>query len=174
MATSSNTHRITTCIALVVMVLISTAATMMAPVNFSGEWTLNEGKSKFGDTQFGRMAASTLKVTQGDATIAITRIGTSPQGQDYNWEEKLTADGKETESTVYETAKRKSTMKWSKDKKSFTINAATKFERDGNTMEIITVEIWKLSDDGKTLTVDATSTSSFGTNVRSLVYDKSK
>jgi hypothetical protein len=118
------------------------------------------------------MGATTLKVKQEDAAVTIGRTGTIPNGEAYAWEEKLTVDGKEAETAVFGNGKRKATLKWSADNKSFTITSNTLVERDGTSMEISSTEVFKLSDDGKTLTVDANSSSSFGTFTRSLVYDK--
>jgi hypothetical protein len=39
-------------------------------------------------------------------------------------------------------------------------------------MEIKVVEIWKLIDDGKSLSIDYTSTSPRGTSTNTFVYDK--
>jgi hypothetical protein len=39
-------------------------------------------------------------------------------------------------------------------------------------MEIKTTEIWTLMDEGKTLSIESTSTSSRGTNITKLIYDK--
>jgi hypothetical protein len=157
--------------ALAAIVLITTAATFFA-TDFSGEWTLNETKSNFGDSPMGRTGATSMKVTQEKAMITITRNGTSRDGQAFSWDEKLPADGKEVESTANGNRKRKSSVKWSDDKKSFTVSSKTIFEREGETMEITSTEVFKLSDDGKTLTVEANTNSSFGSSTRTLVYDK--
>jgi hypothetical protein len=140
--------------------------------NFSGDWTLNESKSNFGDTQFGRQGATSMKVTQAGADITIAKTGKSFDGESYNWEEKLAYNGKETETTIFNGAKRKASVKWADDKNSFTVTSKTVIDRDGNTFEISSTEVWKLSADGKTLTVEVNSTSSFGTATRTLVYDK--
>lgn len=155
---------------LVWVALIFVAAA--APTDFSGDWTLNEQKSNFGDTSFGKFGATTLKVKQDNTLVTIARTGTTPDGDSYAWEEKLSADGKESEIAVYGSGKRKSTMKWSDDKNSFTINSKTSLERNGMSIDITSTEVFKLSDGGKTLTMDVTSTSSFGTMNRRLVYDK--
>ncbi len=46
------------------------------------------------------------------------------------------------------------------------------FEREGETFEIKTDEIWKLSEDGKVLTIDYTSTSPRGERKSIRVYNK--
>jgi hypothetical protein len=156
---------------LIVLLVSFVAIGATMPEDFSGEWALNEQKSNFGTSNF-RMGATTMKVKQEDVAITIARNGTVPNGEAYAWEEKLTADGKETETTVFGTGKRKASLKWSDDSKSFTVSSKTLLERDGNSIDITSTEIFKLSDGGKTLTVDVNSTSSFGTFTRILVYDK--
>ena len=39
-------------------------------------------------------------------------------------------------------------------------------------MEIKVTELWKLLDNGKTLSIESTSNSDFGTNTMKLLYDK--
>ncbi len=156
---------------LLLIVLISVAATYISPANFSGEWTLNEEKSKFGEGSFGRFAAQTFKIRQEDTAIVIVRSGTTPNG-DYSYEEKVPFDGKEVETTVFNGAKRKSTLKGLEDQKSFTLNSNIRFDRDGNTFEVTSSEVWKLSEDGRSIHIESSSNSQFGTMTRSLVYDK--
>jgi hypothetical protein len=156
---------------------ICTSATIApAPVvNFSGEWKLNESKSELG--QFGgRGAARSLKITSSDANgIAIERISTNQNGESVTRKESLTFDGKEAESAGgFGNSKRKATAKWSDDGKSMIISAVTTFEREGQTMEIKQKETWKLSDNDQTLTIEATSSSSFGESTMKLVYEKVK
>lgn len=155
-------------LALAALIFIAAAA----PADFSGVWTLNEQKSNFGDTSFGKFGATTLKVTQDKTSLTIARTGTTPEGDGYAWEEKLTADGKQSEIAVYGNGKRKSTLKWSDDKNSFTINSKTSLERNGMSIDITSTEVFKLSDGGKVLTIEVISNSSFGTMNRTLVYDK--
>jgi len=151
-------------------VVVLTSATVLAPPNFSGEWKLNESKSEMG--QFGRGAAKKIKVESLDATsISYERTRTNQNGEDVATKEKLTFDGKEVESTGgFGGAKTKSTAKISDD--ALTINATTLFERDGQTTEIKRKEVWKLSDGGKVLTIESTSSFGGNENTQKLVYDK--
>ena len=60
--------------------------------NFTGNWTLNEGKSELG--QFGaRGAASKIVVDQKTNDITVSRASTGFQGEALNSTETLTADG---------------------------------------------------------------------------------
>lgn len=152
--------------------ILFSAATIKRNADFSGEWKFNESKSKLGEGRF-RMAPQTLKVTQDAATsVSIERNSTTPNGDNVSSTEKLTFDGKEAESTVFGNSKKKSTASWSSDGNAMTIQSTIFFERDGNTFEIKVTEVWKLTDGGKTLTIDYTSVSQRGTNNQTFVYDK--
>jgi len=139
--------------------------------NFSGNWILNEGKSQMGEGR-GRMAASKIKISQDDNAITLEKTSARPTGEEFTSKETITLDGKECVNTIFDNRTRKSTANWSADGKLLTINSTSVFERDGNTMEIKSVEIFKLSDDGNTLSIDATSSSPRGERKQTLVYDK--
>jgi hypothetical protein len=139
--------------------------------NFSGEWKLNEQKSTLGQYG-GRMAAKKLKLNGQTDSLSIQRTATSQDGNEVTMNERLTFDGKETESTLFTNSKKKSTAKWSDDGKSLNVNSTITLDRNGETIEIKVTETWKLADDGKALTIESTSNSSFGTNTMKLVYDK--
>ena len=152
---------------------LCSAAAIVANSNFSGDWKLNEQKSDLG--QFGaRMAPKSMKIDAKNESLSTERQALDMQGQPTTTKETLTFDGKETESTVFGTTKKKSTAKWSEDGKTLNVNSTILFDRDGQQTEIKVTEKWKLSDDGQTLTVEQSSSSSFGDNSMKLVYDKSK
>lgn len=156
---------------------ICTSATIVNSVNFSGEWKLNESKSELG--QFGgRQAARTIKIASSDANgISIERISTNRDGEQVSRTEKLTFDGKEVESQSqggFGNSTRKASAKWSDDGQSMIINAVTTFDRNGEKVEIKQKETWKLGDGGQTLTIEASSSSSFGESTTKLVYEKVK
>jgi hypothetical protein len=157
-------------IAVAAFALISTAATTIPNSNFSGEWTFNEKKSELGD--FGaRFTPRKVKVQQKEDGLSIERI-TSFNGDDRTSTEKLSFDGKETENTVFGNSVKKSVAKWSDDGQTLTVNSVIKFDRNGDVMEIKSTEIWKLVNDGKSLQVETTSSSSMGTVNVKAVYDK--
>ena len=138
--------------------------------NFSGDWKLNEAKSNLG--QFARMTPRKLKVDGQKDSLSIQRFSTSPDGNEVTYNEKLSFDGKEAESTVFGNSKKKSTAKWSDDGQSLTVNSTIVFEREGQSFEVKVVEVWKLAEAGKVLSLESTSTSQMGTNTTNLVFDK--
>lgn len=159
-------------LSLALLALITTSATVIhLNADFKGEWTFNEQKSKLAEGRF-RMNAQKIKVTQEGDVLTIERTGNGPNGDPFTMTDKLTFDGKTSESTGFANSKKKSTASWSQDGNQMTINSTTAFERDGNTMEIKTVEVWKLIDDGKSLSIDSKTTSQRGETANTFVYDK--
>jgi hypothetical protein len=139
-------------------------------VNFSGNWALNESKSKLGDGPF-KMAASTLSVKQDGNYLSIDRTMIGPDGQEMKMTGKYTLDGKVCENSGMMDMKTKSTVIWSVDKKSITIASVTIFNMNGDNMEMKSSEIWKLEGD-KTLKIEATNDTPEGEMKTSLVYDR--
>jgi hypothetical protein len=145
-------NRIKKWMACFVVVLTLGAFTSFENPQYVGTWKLNIEKSDLGE--FGQMIADrTIVVEKKDNQFILSRTRPSFDGSDYTTKESLNFDGKETESTVWETAKKKSVFKWSEDKKSFTVTYNMNFEMNGNSMSSKGTENWKLSEDGKTLTL---------------------
>jgi hypothetical protein len=139
-------------------------------LNFSGNWALNESKSKLGDGPF-KMAASTLTVKQEGSNLSIDRAMTGPDGQEMKMTGKYTLDGKVCENSGMMDMKTKSTVTWSADKKSITITSSTLFNMNGDNNEMKSSEIWQL-DGEKVLKIEAVNDSPDGEIKTSLVYDK--
>jgi len=139
------------------------------PINLAGEWKLNEGKSELGE--FGsRFAARTIKVEQTATSITISKTAPSFNGGDQTNTETLSFDGKETESTVFGSAKKKSTAKWSDDGKTLTIKYKIAMERNGQSSEFTGTETWTLKDGVLLLQTD--SSSPRGDMTTKAVYEK--
>jgi uncharacterized membrane protein len=139
--------------------------------NYTGTWKLSEQKSDLGEFG-GRIAPKKIKAEQKDDAIAIARTGTGFDGSDYTTNETLTFDGKTAETTVFESSKKKSTIKWSEDGNSFVITYVLVLNFNGETSEINGTEAWSLSEDGKTLTAQTKSTSPQGEFAMKAVYEK--
>jgi hypothetical protein len=160
---------------LVAPALLLSFAVMPEKSKFEGSWKLNESKSELGDFG-GRFAPRKIKVEQkADAiTIAKTIPGFNG-GEDAVRTETLTFDGKTVESTNtggFGNSKRKASIKWSADEKSFVITQNTVFDGQDGAIEISGTETWTLSADGKTLTAETKNTSPQGEYVMKAVYDK--
>jgi hypothetical protein len=151
--------------------LISTVSFSQGAANFSGSWSFNESKSNLGEGGF-RMMSQKVIITQDEKSFKLERTFKNQDGEDMKIDETYTLDGKESVNPVFNTTK-KSTATWSADKKSLTVASVMVFDMNGEQMEIKTVEIYKLGDGDKTLTIDSQSTSSRGERKALLVYDKS-
>ncbi|HTE23085.1 hypothetical protein [Flavitalea sp.] len=156
-------------------VIISHGLTSMAAAraNFSGKWKLNESKSEPG--QFGTgdkvcldwLAASKTMKIAGQADFLTLDLAISLEGALVTRQEKLNFDGKENEDTFFGGTK-KSTVKWSDDGQTMTVNSVITIRGT----EIKVQEVWKLINDGKSISLQANSNSIFGENNMKLVYDK--
>lgn len=156
-ATSSTTTTTTTTTA------TTTTAKMPAgpKPNFSGVWKLNVAKSDFGPIPGPESRTDTIEHADPSLKIAIKEDG--PQGKrDYVL--TLTTDGKENINNPG--IEIKSTSAW--EGSSLVSNRKLTFQ--GNDISI--KEVMTLSDDGKTLTVNAHLSSPMGEADQKLVYEK--
>lgn len=157
---------------ILVSILLLSSAQIFAQdkkTDFSGSWKLNESKSQVGEGR-GRMTATKMKITQEASMLTNEKTSVRQSGEEVITIEKVTFDGKENDNSSNNRQK-KSTASWSADSKVLTVNSTSIFERNGNKMEIKSVEIYKSSTDD-TITIESTSLSSRGEFKATLVYDK--
>ena len=150
--------------------LLSAVSFAQNAANFTGSWVFNESKSNLGEGGF-RMMSQKLTITQNDKSFTLERSFTGQDGTERKTTETYTLDGKESVNPVFNTSK-KSTAIWAADKKSLTVSSVMVFEMNGEKNEIKTVEVYKLADADKTLSINSQSTSSMGERKTTLVYDK--
>jgi len=156
---------------LIVFITLATSVSALVKVDFSGTWALDQAKSNLGE-RGGRGAAAKLSVVQENAVINIVRTSNGQNGEVITTE-KLTYDGKEAQATGgREGSVRKSTLTWSEDKNTMTVNSVVTGNFNGTATETKIKEVWTLSADGKTLTVDSESVRQQGTTTLKLVYNK--
>ena len=155
--------------ALCSLLLIPTAAFAGEKTDFTGEWTLNEDKSDLGER--GAFAAFKIVVKQEGNTITIERTRTGRNGEERTNSETLTLDGKENISES-ERGSSASVLTWSDDGTALTIKSKREFNRQGETFEMNSTEVWKLAEDGKILKIQSDISSSRGERSVSLVYEK--
>ncbi len=109
--------------------------------DFSGVWKLNGAKSDYG--KFPAPLSVTRKITYNDPKLVLSTTQTGPQGDVTN-SLTYTTDGKESVN-----GDSKGSAQWIGDK--LMIESSREFQ--GVTLK--QKEIWTLSADGKTLTVDS-------------------
>jgi hypothetical protein len=157
-------------ILLVAPVFLFAFTTNLYKANFSGEWKLNESKSDLGP--MAQWATRAIKTDQKDDAITINRTAPGMDGADATSAETLGFDGKEIETTVLGNSKRKASAKWSDDGNTLTVNYVLMLNFDGQTFDVKGNEVWTLSGDGKTLTVQTNASSPQGDITAKAVYDK--
>lgn len=156
--------------AILIVSFIMASVLSFGQANFSGNWSLNESKSNFGDSQF-RMASPKITITQDAGTFTLERTFVTQDGEERKMSEKYTLDGKESVNPMFNTSK-KSVATWSPDKTSLTVASAMVFEYNGESNEIKTTEVYRLSEGDKLLSIDTQSVSSRGDRKTLVVYDR--
>ena len=160
-------------ISLVVMVALFLLPVKMnaqgAKSNFSGSWAFNESKSNLGDGP-GFRSVTQMTVTQDGNNLTVARVRTNRDGEAVSTTDKYTLDGKESVNTAG-MGPSKAIVKWSADGKSLDFAITRTFERNGETMEFKSTEVWTLTD-AKTLSVLATSVFQDNERKTTSVYDK--
>lgn len=146
--------------------------------NFAGTWTFNAEKSNMGQPpqgggggqRMGGFGGGNFVATQEANLLTVERTRTGQDGQTMTTTSKYTLDGKES---VNKTARgeSKSVASWSADGKSLTIVTKRSFERDGQTMEMTTTEVWSLTGPAS-LSIVSTMNTPNGERKTTAVYDK--
>lgn len=130
--------------------------------DLSGTWTIELDKSDFG--MMPPPSKMERKVAHKDPQITINTLQVTPRGE-RNSETKYTTDGKENEVQLMGRPA-KVTAKWDGS----ALVVTTKLAVEG--AEVVQVERWSLSSDGKTLTSEGTLSSPMGENKTKLVFNK--
>ncbi len=127
------------------LVVVGMQAAPIAVPNVSGDWKLNVGKSNYGS--FPAPLGATRKIVQSGERLSLTTVQKSTKG-DVTTQLNYTTDGKESVNQS-QTGESKGTAQWIGDKlmidSSREVAGAVLKQR----------EIWTLSAEGKTLTIDA-------------------
>jgi hypothetical protein len=152
--------------------------------NFAGKWALNASKSDMGQPGQGqpgqgqppqgggqRMGGGgDFTATQEANLLTVERTRTGQDGQAMTTTTKYTLDGKVSVNTSGR-GDSKSTATWSANGKSLTIVTTRTMERDGQSMEMKTTELWTLTSP-TTLSVVSTMNTPNGERKTTSVYDK--
>ena len=156
--------------------------------NFSGDWISKESISMGGNIvcsydEGDRMLSKTMKITQQSDFLKIEIANQSPVAAMAASYEKLSFDGKESQINPGGERGKKFTVKFSADGQSMTINSIvnlmvpTPYNVSVQKQAFVYVkEVWRLSNDGKSITVQANAKSNIFNDQRSwtTVFDKAK
>ncbi len=147
--------------------------------NFSGEWKLNESESeldrKFPVCIFGegdRATSKTFKVAAHGDFLTVTVARPLPYGRFVTGQEIVTFGGEESEASLVGSAREKSNAKWSEDGQTMTISSVKYFKPISDDPDIKVTEVWKLINNGNSMSVQINTTSISGENTIKLIYDK--
>ncbi|MDO9581115.1 MAG: hypothetical protein Q7J06_11230 [Bacteroidales bacterium] len=140
-----------------------------AKSDFSGSWAFNESKSNLGEGR-GFRSATQMTVKQDGNNLTVDRVRNNRDGEAITTTEKYTLDGKESVNTSG-MGSAKTIVKWSADGKELSFAITRTFERNGETREMKSTEVWTMSD-AKTLSVLSTSVFQDNERKTTSVYDK--
>ena len=154
--------------------------------NFSGEWKSKESIAMGGNIvccyySGDRMLAKTMKIEQQVNFLAIEVSSSFPGTTPVTSQEKLALDGKERQINNGQERGKKFTVKLSADGQTITINSivyfmvATPYHVNVLKQAVVYVtEVWQLSNDGKSISVQANAKSNLFSEGRSwkTVFDK--
>ena len=154
--------------------------------NFSGEWKSKESISMGGNIvcsydEGDRMLSKTMKIAEQADFLTIETPNLSPGAALATNQEKLAFDGKESQVNRGPGRGKKFTVKLSADGQTITVNSivhltvATPFNIDVQKQAFVYVtEVWKLSNDGRSISVEANAKSNLWGGERSwtTVFDK--
>jgi hypothetical protein len=132
---------------LVTLPMAVSASAQDATPNFTGKWTIDLAKSDFGPMPPPESVVHVVEHQEPNIKIVTTQKG--PQGEATN-ERALTTDGKDNVNKMRMGGSEqdvKSTTKWNGK----TLTTAFKLDVQGSTFDFN--DSWKLSDDGKILTI---------------------
>ncbi|MBL0742638.1 hypothetical protein [Chryseolinea lacunae] len=147
-------------------------------INFSGEWKSQESISMGGNivcTYNGgdRMLSKIMKIEQQADFLTVEVPNLSPGAALGTSQEKLTFDGKQSEINHSPERGKKFTVELSADGKTMTVNsivhlvAVVPFTTNTQKQQFVYVtEVWKLSDDGNTISVQA--------NAKATLFDEER
>lgn len=154
--------------------------------NFSGEWKSKESISMGGNivccyNSGDRMLAKTMTITEQANFLTIVVSSSFPGTAPVTSQEKLSFDGKETQISYGPEQGKKFTVKLSADRQTMTVNSivhlmvAKPYHVDVQEQMIVYVtEVWTLSSDGESISVQTNAKSNSIGNERSwkTVFDK--
>jgi len=154
--------------------------------SFSGEWKSKESISMGGNIvctyeEGDRMLSKTMKIAEKADFLTIEIPNPSPGAALATSQEKLAFDGKESQIDYGPGRGKKFAVKLSADGQTMTVNSivhlmvATPFNVNVQKQEFCYVtEVWKLSNDGKSISVQANAKSTLWGGERSwkTVFDK--
>lgn len=136
--------------------------------DFSGTWVLNQQKSDAANPRGGQQPDITMMIEQSGGALKISQKVTRG-GNERTFDFTYTTDGEAREIRSVQ-GSGPARAKWDGDK--LAVRSVQKRRTPRGEMEVESAETWKLSPDGKVLTVISTMKTPRGERTRKMVYDK--
>ncbi|PZX50149.1 hypothetical protein [Algoriphagus chordae] len=154
--------------------------------DFSGEWKSKESISMDGNIvcsydEGDRMLADFMKISQQENTLNIEVSSSFPGKAPVAGQETLTFDGKEIQINHGPERGKKYSTNWSADGETMTVNSVVHLmihnpykENPREQMLVYVTEVWKLSNDGQSISIQAKAKADMFGEERSwtTVFDK--
>jgi mannan endo-1,4-beta-mannosidase len=141
------------------------------PVNFSGQWILNEEESAFGNNGPGNTPYKIL-LNQEDDLVRVKKYVIVEWEDDRITNEDLMLDGVPVKSKLFNSL-RYTTASWNAESNTINIVSTAKFERGGQTIDMQSKEVWSIEEKGNVLKIVQTSTGFNGQQISlTLFYNK--
>ena len=138
--------------------------------SYSGVWNLNKEKTT---AQSSQIFLSKISINLKKDSVLTVRTYENANGETYPFNENLTLDGKEFKIVVYDLP-RKAKANLSKPEGYLVIESTTTFTGNSGEVDFSLVETWKVSENGKELTVDFVAKSSAGESKGTNYFIKSE
>lgn len=145
--------RTASAILLAVLFTICSSETLPNQANFSGTWVINVPKSEFGDNPL-YVVPKQVKIIQDKDKLAVELFVTAVSGADSTMNEKIPFDGKAFDTVTADQRTRHYTVSWAVNNQVLKLDYSSSYSGNPNKEEYHTIETWKLSEDGKELTLN--------------------
>jgi len=144
------------------------------PVNFTGTWVLNIEKSELGNAPIPKTGKSSIKILQLQPALIMEKSLTDSNGKVHAAVDTINFDGKPKTLNVGngQQLKRTISQQWSADQQTMTLASKFSADNNGEPVEFTGTEIWKVSEDGKVLTIVNETVLPDRTDKLILVYTK--
>ena len=144
------------------------------PANFTGTWVLNLERSEIGNAPVPKSGKSMIRILQQQPALIMEKSLTDSTGKVHAAVDTINFDGKPKTLNVGNGQQllRTITQQWSADQQTMTLASKFSVDNNGEPVEFNGTETWKVSEDGKVLTIVNETVLPDRTDKITLVYTK--
>ncbi len=154
------------------LILNSSSLSAQSPTNFSGKWAFDKSRSNPGQGGLFLDGDRILEITQNSTSIIFAETLIREGDEDIKNVDTFNFDGKE-KIVKGDFGTTKNTLKWSEDKKILTVTTIMTTVSKGISEDYLVADSYKLSNDGRTLTIESYSKNrATGERTITMVYNK--